>query len=100
MKPSKPRTLHFAVGGALLAVGSLVTPVDAGCALPGVDSHGAAFDEPAAAAPLRAAEVGREPVPLVVNPGPIAPPLPLVAEPSGGPIVVNPGPVPTPDPGR
>lgn len=87
------RTLHFTIGGALLAIGASTTPFDQGC------SYEQALEETTDAESIAPPQRSREPdrVPIVINPGPIAPPLPLTAEPHDPPIIINPGPVRPPD---
>jgi hypothetical protein len=94
MTKTKPRSLHFTIGGALLAIGASTTPYDQGCSLERAVEEEAGIES--IAPPQRSREPDR--VPIVVNPGPVAMPLPVTArEPRDPPIVVNPGPVPPPD---
>lgn len=72
------RTLHFAVGGALLAMTNVGTPLEHGCAeIPDVDEATLTMEEP----------------PVIVNPGPIAPPPPPLTITAPPPAIINPGPV-------
>jgi hypothetical protein len=93
MTTPRPRTLRFAVGGALLAVGAFGMPIDEGC---GLVAPRVALDESAAQS---SAHPEPDPGPIIVNPGPINPPLPITTEPRI-PLVVNPGPVEVPKPAR
>lgn len=97
MSTSKPRTLHFAVGGALLAIGTFGAPVPTGCDLDDPAQDAAAFQNASGdSASLSRETQPPKPTPIVVNPGPITPEFPLKAETSGPPIIINPGPVPSP----
>ena len=78
-----------------MAIGASTTPYDQGCSLERALEEDAGVES---IAPSQ--QPSREPdrVPIVVNPGPVAPPLPVTATaPREPPIVVNPGPVPPPD---